>query len=286
MVYLAIVISIIILALAIPLIETLRWWRLWHNNIPKQPHTQQWSRALVFLTGISDFSDPELSTEQKYFVEKLPSLLKTDLNIATPFPYNSDICKRYTQINMVRRLFGTPLPMWVCSLHNFWQTALAVLWKRRYGKSVARCLRTTLGEIESQHTIFFVCGSAGAAIALAAIPDLVEDSNANIVIISYGGIFCFHKGSLYVTRHLQFVGEKDIWVRMWRFTMRQSWWANRFQKKAIGDCRYQCYNTGPHYHFDERGYLSLCVEPLTEKTYQQLTFEKIRAQILSSEERY
>ena len=267
-----------VLVAVIPLVEVLRWWRLWHKNMCRLQQKQSWSRALVFLTGISDFSDPHLSVQQKSFVAKLQPLLNTDMNLTTPFPYDSSICKLYTNVNIARRLFGSPLPMWVCSLHNFWQTALAVVLKERYGRSVARCLRASLGDLESSQTIFFVCGSAGAAIALAAIPHLVENTTPKIVVISYGGIFCFHRGSLQVLHHFQFVGKKDIWVRMWCFVM---WpWQNKFHRTAICHHRYSYHISGPHYHFDERGYLSLGVEPDTNKTYQQLTFEQIRTHIL------
>lgn len=272
------ILVILVLLMAIPLLEVVRWWRLWHKNILTLPQKESWSRALVFLTGISDFSDSHLSTQQKSFVAKLQVLLNTDLNLVKPFPYDSSICERYAKVNIAQRLFGYPLPMWVCSLHNFWQAALAVTLKKCYGRSVARCLQASLGNLESSQTIFFVCGSAGAAIALASIPYLTENTTPKIVIISYGGIFCFHRGNLQVMHHFQFVGDKDIWVRMWCFVM---WpWKNKFHRIAIRDHCYSLHTSGPHYHFDERGYLSLFVEPDTNKTYQQLTLDQIRTQIL------
>ena len=277
------ILVMLVILVAIPLIEVVRWWRLWHKSVCMLPQKQPWSRALVFLTGISDFSDPHLSVRQKSFVAKLQPLLNTDLNLATPFPYNSNICEQYTKINIVQRLFGSPLPMWVCSLHNFWQTVLSILLKKRYGHSVARCLQASLGDCNSSQTIFFVCGSAGAAIALAAIPYLTENTTPKIVVISYGGIFCFHRGSLKVTHHFQFVGEKDVWVRMWCFVM---WpWQNKFHKVTVRDHRYSFHCSGPHYHFGEHGYLSLVVESGTNKTYQQLTLEQICAQISLVEEK-
>lgn len=85
---LTIVLTAIALILLLTALETLLWWYTWHQQSPTIPTaTQPWETALVFVTGISDYTQESLEPEQINLINKISQVYAIDTIIAEPFPW-------------------------------------------------------------------------------------------------------------------------------------------------------------------------------------------------------
>ncbi len=253
--------SILLLTLA----ETLLWWYSWHKYgsltaiAPKS-----WQNAVIFLTGISNYTMTELAVEQQDFLRELGELITVDLIIAEPFPYNRSIAKEFRRFQIWRYLCGDrELPMWSISLYNFWQTVLVTGLERSYGNTISRCIVARVGIPDPNRNLWLICGSTGAGLALAAAPELQADLQASIVIIAYGGVFRRSAGFDRVERFYHLTGTNDNWTKLGRWIFPSRWlpWESLI-----------CLSTGNHRHLE---YLSALQPSISATTYRQQTLNAI-----------
>lgn len=269
----------VVLALGGTCGETLGWWYCWHKQAnSREPGPGNWTKALVFLTGISDYGAESLTPEQLNFLEELEQRLGVDRMVAEPFPYDGVTARQWAKFDAWRSLGFKEAPFWVMSLHNFWQTLLTIVLEKQYGRAVARCISHRIGQPRSANsTLIFICGSAGASLALAAAPILKEGWQVRLIIISYGGVFRASPGLNSVEHFCHLIGTKDGWAK-WPeliFPGRLGKWGSL--KKAQQEHRFTQHWTGGHGHLS---YLSDRLapespEPLSPKTYQALTLDVI-----------
>lgn len=271
-------IGLITASLLLTLGETLLWCYIWMGESwQAAPSQGAWNRAIVFITGISDYSAATLTPVQREFLQKLDRQFASDIMLAEPFPYDNLTPPKFARFDIWRYLGYQEPPLWVISLHNFWQTLLAVCWEKHYGNAVARCLINQLGLPKSPDRILvFICGSAGASLVLAAAPMLKERLQARLFIISYGGVFGASPGFHLVDGFYHLIGTKDNWTKLGEMVFpgrRLPWGA---LSRAKQENRFSIHYTGEHTHM---GYLSDRVSDLLPgpdtPTYQKLTLDTI-----------
>ncbi len=256
------------------LIETLIWWRHWQQRLFIENRTHiPWKCAAILLTGISDYADGKLTDEQIQFVRQMGRDFDCDLVIEEAFPYlqNSKSLSRDWGWNKLLILYA---------LRNFWQFVLATAFHRIYGRDIAHCIDQRLGKPETtettQATLYCICGSAGAAYALAAAPFLKQWLDVKLVILAYGGIFASVEGFRYVEHFYQLLGRKDTWTQLSAAIFLNPWVGNNAFEKAKIENRYIEHWSGCHTHFGDHSYLSMCTTEKGEKNYRQLTIDAAR----------
>lgn len=274
MVILWIVVGLSSIILLITLAETLFWWHLWqkHSKVAVKQESC-WKNAMIFLTGISDYAAQNLETEQIEFLQELSKEMKVDLTIAEPFPYDRLTAQTFSQYDLWRHLGLKKLPLWLISFHNFWQTVLVIILEKTYGNTMARCLINRLGLPPSQDgTLWFICGSVGASLALAAAPKLKEELQMSLIIITYGGVFRASPGFDCVDYFYDLIGEKDVVAQLGKIIFSGRNLSRCTLEKAKQENRFRLEITGEHKHME---YLSDRLSPIHQKTYRQLTLNTI-----------
>lgn len=257
-----IVVSTILLG---TLAETLLWWYLWHKHGSSTAiATKAWQNAVIFLTGISNYTMAELAPEQQDFLRELGELITVDLIIAEPFPYNRSISREFRRFQIWRYLCGDrELPLWLISIYNFWQTVLVTGLERYYGNAIANCIVARAGVPAPNGNLWLICGSTGAGLAIAAAPKLQADLQASIVIIAYGGVFRRSAGCEAVERFYHLTGTNDNWAKLGRWIFPSRW----LPWEAL-----ICQSTGNHRHLE---YLSDLQSSIPATTYRQQTLNTI-----------
>ena len=261
---------LIVCASGWPLLETLWWWRLWrrHAQRPVPVATPDWQSAVVFLTGINDFAAGTLEPEQAHFLAAIRECCQADLFITAAFPYEKQTAAAFRPFDLARRVGLREPPLWLFSLRNFWQTMLATWGDRAYGRSVAACIMQRLGSVPPgpNRSLLLLCGSTGAAMAIAASPYLKQQTGARIRIIALGGVWGGVRGWAAVDEFHQLLGTRDLWARLagcWP----GCWLPFRHCQRAAH--KFQRHTSGPHKHYGPHGYLSLNAPPEHPAYYEQ-----------------
>lgn len=277
-VFLGILIGFVIVPVLGTLWETLLWWYIWNKQSYQAAAAQSdWKKSIVFLTGISDYAAVNLQPSQIDFLHELGERYPIDLMVTEPFPYERCTADKFAAFDIWRHLGFKEPPLWVISLHNFWQTLLAIWFEKAYGTAVARCIINRIGLPRSQHnsTLVFICGSGGAAYALAAAPQLRKLLQVRLMIVSYGGVFGSAQGFDSVANFCQLVGEKDNWAKLGEVVFPGRWLPMGYLAQARKEKRFSVHYTGDHEHFGAKGYLSDRSPKPQEKTYRELTLDTV-----------
>lgn len=275
MVFLWSFVVLITVALGGTLGETLGWWFIWNRHSSQVEHPKaSWNKAIVFLTGISDYAVQSLQSEQIEFVQEIAKKWAVDTIVIEPFPYDRLTAQTFARFEIWRHLGFKEPPLWAISLHNFWQTVLITGLERMYGDAVARCIINRIGlPTASESTLLFICGSTGASLALAAAPKLKERSQMRLTIISYGGVFRSSPGLDCVERFYHLIGEKDSWAKLGEFIFPGRWLRRGALERARQELRFSVHYTGKHKHME---YLSDRSPSPQAKTYRELTLDTIK----------
>lgn len=252
--------------------ETLWWWYIWHRHSCQASSPQSsWTKAIVFLTGISDYASVTLQAEQTDFLQQIGDRYPVDVLLKQPFPYEYLTAQKFARFEIWRHLGFNEHPLWTTSLHNFWQTILATWFEKAYGAGVGRCIINRIGLPLTPHnsTLVLICGSAGAAYALAAAPTL-KLLQIRVIIITYGGVFSSAAGFDSVDKFYQLISEKDQWARLGNMALFRLGLFRGALEKAKQENRFSLHYIGKHKHME---YLSdRSLEP-NGKTYRELTLD-------------
>ncbi len=269
-----IIFSAIALILLFTALETILWWYTWHQQSQQTPTpTQPWQTALVFITGISDYTQESLDPEQIDFINKITQIYQFDQVISKPFPWQILTTKKLILSKVWKFLHLQTLPLWVMSLHNFWQTILILGLTNFYGKDIARCLFKHIGLPKSTPSqLIFLCGSTGTGMALASLPYLKQYLPSQFMIISYGGVFGLFEGLNDVDQFFHLLGNQDHWAKLAEILLINRGNHSTVFTKAQQENRLFIISTGEHGHLD---YLSDRYSQTNLKTDQQLTVETI-----------
>ncbi len=261
--------GLLLVALVGTLGETLWWWYTWHKqSYQASPTHGYWTKAVVFLTGISNYASVTLQAEQIEFLQAISDRYPVDMLLKQPFPYEDLTAEKFAQW----RCLGLNEPsIWITSLHNFWQTILLTWFEKTYGAGVGRCIINRIGLPLTPHnsTLILICGSAGAAYAVAAAPTL-KLLKVRIIIVAYGGVFGSAKGFDSVDQFFQLTSEKDEWARLGNLALIGLGLFKGALRKAQQENRFSLHYIGKHKHME---YLSNRDDELNGKTYRDLTLD-------------
>lgn len=264
----------IALILLFTLIETVLWWHTWHRHAYRiSPQQGTWTTALIFLTGISDYRQPDLEPEQIRFVQRLNQHFGFDVAIAEPFPWDQWTANQMNQAKIWHYFQLKRLPLWVMSLHNFWQTILLMIFPNLYSQGIANCVLNRIGFPQSAESqLILICGSTGTGMALAAIPYLKQSLSSQLIIVSYGGVFKAFPGLQQVDQFFHLVGSRDIWAKLSQKIFFETGLNSNQFTQAQQNNKLRIEITGTHQHLD---YLSESLASNDHQTYQSLTLNVI-----------
>ena len=273
--------AVVTIVLGVTLGETLLWWYVWNKySSRRERFGNYWHNAIVFLTGISDYANPDLSREQIDFLQEIGKQYPVDIIVAEPFPYEAFTPKQFALFEIWRYLGFQEPPLWVISLHNFWQTALTVCFEKVYGNAVARCIINRIGLPKSDNSsLIFICGSTGANLILAAAPTLKQQLRSHLIIISYGGVFRSSKGFDLVDKFYHLIGQKDIWAKLGEIVFPGRLFSWGYFNKAKQENRFSIHYTGEHEHLN---YLSNKLPESQSESYRELTLNIVMSVLLKS----
>ena len=284
-------------------VGTLIWWAdegvqlLGLKNNPKvisvSPTTSiskssQFNCYIVFLPGVGDFSANQLTSGEEVFLDSLVAAHPNCIAVSDVFPYsaaNESLGGKRVLAplwNFADRAQGwLAISNVVIKIRNLWRFAISA--DPRYGPIYNQGIATAIIErmtaqqpIPEKPQIILLGTSGGVQVALGAADYLKRDLEADIVVVSLGGVFAGTNGFKVSDRVYHLHGEFD-WVEnigaivfpsRWRWSV-----ASPFNQARLQN-RYTVASSGAHAHDGAEGYFG---ENLHNKgvTYVDLTLQQV-----------
>lgn len=270
----------IIVPQALPLFNTLAWWWMWSQDNGKAKVTEvvnPWRRAIVFLTGVSDFALPEIEIQEQEFLNRMAVQWSADTVVRDPFPFDTSIAQRFRKWDLLRAIGFEKPPVLITSLHNWWQACFSAFLPGVYGRTAACCLLSRLGPpTQGPVEVIFLCGSCGASVALAMLAHLKHTwPEATFQIVTYGGVFPASANFGLVDKFYHGIGSEDSWAVLNHKLQPGRWRASGALHEARQSGRFIEVDTGPHEHFGPKGYLSHLPCQEGNKAFVDHTIERL-----------
>lgn len=284
-------------------VGTLIWWAdegvklLGLKNNPKiisiSPTTSiskssQLNCYIVFLPGVGDFSANQLTSGEELFLDSLVAAHPSCIAVSDVFPYsaaNESLGGKRVLAplwNFADRAQGwLAISNVVIKIRNLWRFAISA--DPRYGPIYNQGIATAIIErmnaqqpIPEKPQIILLGTSGGVQVALGAADYLKRRLEADIVVVSLGGVFAGTNGFKVSDRVYHLHGEFD-WVEnigaivfpsRWRWSV-----ASPFNQARLQN-RYTVASSGAHAHDGAEGYFG---ENLNNKgvTYVDLTLQQV-----------
>jgi hypothetical protein len=246
---------------------------------------------IVFLTGVGDLSADELTDGETEFLDRLEQDQPQCVTVRDVFPYsaaNADVSGQQVfdfLRNVTEQSNGwSDFTQFLLETRNVWRLALSA--DNRYGQVYNPAIALTIVErMEAQQDIpassetpiqlVLMGKSGGAQVALGATPYLQRWLNANITIVSFGGVFSGNDGFDAATHVYHFRGDRD-WIENIGgivFPSRWRWTIGSPYNRARREDRYTVLSSGSHTHQGDEGYFGL-EEAETGNSYVELTVEQ------------
>ncbi|MBD2314302.1 hypothetical protein H6G20_21775 [Desertifilum sp. FACHB-1129] len=247
---------------------------------------------IIYLTGVGDLSADDLSDGETVFLAELQQNQPQCILVRDVFPYSAanqdvsgqrifDFLKEITEKENGWEEFS----QFLLEARNVWRMALSA--DNRYGRIYNRAIALTIVErMDAQQSIpispdrslqlILMGKSGGAQVALGATPYLSQWLNADITVISFGGMFNGNEGFEKANHVYHLRGERD-WIETIGGVVLPSRWHWTFgspYNRARREDRYTVVESGSHAHQGDNGYFG------TEKAeegvpYVELTLEKV-----------
>ena len=243
---------------------------------------------IVFLPGVGDFSANQLTSGEELFLDSLVAAHPNCIAVGDVFPYsaaNESLGGKRVLAplwNFADRAQGwLAISNVVIKIRNLWRFAISA--DPRYGPIYNQGIATAIIErmnaqqpIPEKPQIILLGTSGGVQVALGAADYLKRDLEADIVVVSLGGVFAGTNGFKVSDRVYHLHGEFD-WVEnigaivfpsRWRWSV-----ASPFNQARLQN-RYTVASSGAHAHDGAEGYLG---ENLNNKgvTYVDLTLQQV-----------
>lgn len=227
---------------------------------------------IVFLTGVGDVAAGELSEGETAFLDQLNQDQPQCVIVRDVFPYsaaNEDVSGQ--QVFEALRDISEQANGWseltdfLLETRNVWRMALSA--DNRYGRIYNPAIALTIVErMEAQQDIpvsaeaplrlILMGNSGGAQVALGTSPYLKQWLNADITVISFGGVFNGNEGFDVADHIYHLRGDRD-WIENIGgivFPSRWLWvWGSPYHR-ARREARYSVLNSGSHAHQGDEGY--------------------------------
>jgi pimeloyl-ACP methyl ester carboxylesterase len=263
------------------------------GNLSSKYPTSNINCYIVFLPGVGDFSADEITPGEELFLNQLVKKNQNCVAVDDVFPYSAANKSLGGQ-----RLFA---PVWrffndsdgwfkfgdiFIKIRNLWRFAISI--DDRYGSVYNQGIANAIIErmqaqnpIETSPTqpvnIILIGTSGGAEVALGAAPYLNEWLNANISVISVGGVFDGTNGFSASNQIYHLQGTRDwiedigqvVFPSRWRLIIGSPF------NQARREGRYHSLTIGPHQHDGPEGYFGEEIAPEKQKTYVDITLDGV-----------
>lgn len=227
---------------------------------------------IVFLTGVGDLSGDELTDGETAFLERLEQDQPQCVTVRDVFPYsaaNQDVDGQqiFQFFREVREQESdwSVVTRFLLEARNVWRMALSA--DNRYGRIYNPAIALTIVErmeavqsvpvsAETPIQLVLMGKSGGAQVALGATPYLKQWLNAEVTVVSFGGVFNGDEGFDQANHIYHFRGDRD-WIENIGgivFPSRWRWTVGSPYNRARRENRYTVLNSGSHEHQGDEGY--------------------------------
>ena len=257
-------------------------------NSNSTAESSQLNCYIVFLPGVGDFSANQLTSGEELFLDGLVAAHPGCIAVSDVFPYSAD-----NESLGGKRVLA---PLWefadraqgwlavtnvIIKIRNLWRFAISA--DPRYGPIYNQGIATAIIErmnaqqpIPVKPQIILLGTSGGVQVGLGAADYLKRDLEAEITIVSLGGVFAGTNGFTVSDRIYHLHGDRD-WVEnigaivfpsRWRWTVGSPFNQARLQN------RYAVASSGSQTHDGAEGYFG---ENLANNgvTYVDLTLQQV-----------
>ncbi|MBD2185632.1 hypothetical protein [Aerosakkonema funiforme] len=248
---------------------------------------------IVFLPGVGDFSADELTPGEEEFLNRLVKSHANCVAVSDVFPYsaaNESLGGRRPLAPLWR--FANRADGWLdmadvlIKIRNLWRFAISA--DDRYGPIYNQGIATAIiDRMQAAHPIpqssnqpfkiILIGTSGGAQVSLGAVPYLHQWLNAEINVVSVGGVFAGDKG-FNVSQHIYHLRGRRDWVEdIGRvvFPSRWPWTVGSPFNQAVRDGRYTAKISGPHNHDGSQGYFGQDLAKGKDISYVDITLEEV-----------
>ncbi|MBD1826439.1 hypothetical protein NDI47_09505 [Microcoleus vaginatus GB1-A2] len=247
---------------------------------------------IIFLTGVGDFSGDELTPGEEFFLQRLVGSHPQCVAVGDVFPYSAS----NQSLGGERWL----APFWrfaaqaksgpiagdiFIKIRNLWRFAISLDYRYgfAYNQGMANAIIDRMNaqspiSVNPQKPlkVILIGTSGGAQVALGATHDLKQWLNAEITVISVGGVFSGEKGFADADRIFHLRGTRDSIEDIGGivFPSRWYWYATSPFNQARLQGRYAAALSGPHKHDGEDGYFGEN-RAADGRKYVDITLDKI-----------
>jgi hypothetical protein len=227
---------------------------------------------IIFLTGVGDLSADELTDGETAFLDLLQQNQPQCITVRDVFPYsaaNQDVDGQqvFEFLREVREQSNAweDVTRFLLEARNVWRMGLSA--DNRYGRIYNSAIALTIIErMEAEQSVpissetpiqlILMGKSGGAQVALGAAPHLKDWLNAEITVVSFGGVFNGNEGFDAASHVYHFRGDRD-WIENIGgiiFPSRWAWVFGSPYAQARQENRYTVVNSGSHEHMGDQGY--------------------------------
>jgi hypothetical protein len=277
-----------------------------NNNLEARSNKSAKSSSLncyiIFLPGVGDFSGDELTPGEESFLKRLVKIHPECVAVGDIFPYSASN----------KSLGGERLlaPFWrfaeqaksgpiagdiFIKIRNLWRFAISLDY--RYGQAYNQGIANVIIERMNAKSpiavnpqkpvkVILIGTSGGAQVALGATHYLKEWLNAEVAVISVGGVFSGENGFAEADRIFHFRGTRDSIEDIGGivFPTRWYWFATSPFNQARLKGRYTEVLSGPHKHDSDEGYFGENQTAEGQK-YVDITLSKVNQLPIWSEKK-
>jgi hypothetical protein len=271
-----------LVAMILAPLESLTWWAGWfgerdelaridlHKSDDSQTYRLSGKRYVVYLTGISGFSERSFLPREEVFLDRLQSELDDIIVVDDIYPYSvtntglvdNRLLASFWRFTVRRKIAGSPIGFLI-NLRNILQIMVAA--DGRYGPIYAHGIAEVIIEGLRRHgypvgsgiPITLIGYSGGGEMAISAVRPLTTTLKTDVTVISLGGVLSNDPNILDVSHLYHIYSQKDrvqllgplLFPGRWRI-MYFSYW-NQMRREG----KISLIDMGPMGHNGPGGYL-------------------------------